>query len=107
MRGSVSLESKESTPEVEGKGEQQISRVDAEGSKSGNQSQKSRKSDYELTREVNIAKNIELIKEIGKKYRLPDDLKPRPEKKANKTKGRKKEKDGPSRTSARLAGGAK
>lgn len=108
MRDSVSLGSKESTPEVaEGEGEQVINRVDGEGSDGGNQSQKSRKSDYELTREANIAKNIELLKKIGEKYPLPDDFKPRPEKKANKTKGKKKEKDGPSRTSVRLAGGAR
>lgn len=100
--------SKESTPEVvEDEGERDISRVDAEGSKGGNQSQNSRKSDYELTREANIAKNIKLLKEIGEKYPLPDDLKPQPEKKVSKTNGKKKERDGPSRTSAQLAKGAR
>ena len=82
MRDSVSLGLKESMLEVdEGKGKQDISCVDGEGSKGGNQSQRSRKSDYELTREANIAKNSELLKELGEKYRLADDFRPRPKKK--------------------------
>jgi len=107
MQDSVSLGSKESMPEVaEGEGKQDISGVDAEGSKGRNQSQKLRKSDYELTQEANIVWNIMLFKEIGEKYPLPDGFKPQPGKKANRMKGKRNEKEGPSRTSLQLAGGA-
>ncbi|KAF8872319.1 hypothetical protein CPB84DRAFT_1753656 [Gymnopilus junonius] len=103
----MSLGSKEMMPELaEGEAEQGNSHVDAEGSHGKDQIEvKCKKSQYELTREANIAKNIELFKKIREQYPLPEDLKPEPVRKARKAKGKKKGNDEPIRTSTRLATG--
>lgn len=103
------LGSKETTPEhAEGEAEQGNGRVDAERSRGKDKIEvKSKKSHYELTREANIVKNMEVLQEIGERYPAPEDLKPEPVRKATKAKGKKKGNDEPIRTSARLARGSR
>lgn len=99
--------SKESTPEEAGEAVEYKSRIERgqpskDETKVDKQNQTT-KSEYERTREANIAKNAEIFRELGKKYPLPYDVKER-EKKATKEKKKAKEPQEPRRCSARIQG---
>jgi len=63
---------------------------------------KSRKSEYELTREANIAKNKELLRQLGLQFGRGDETEKVSDKKGKKAKKETKKMEAPSRSSPRV-----